>query len=324
MKSAIEQQRKRKIQQLIRDVRKKFLTFKLGKNEDDRSISQLFDPITKRLDRIEYKQTDGLLKTVKLHTAPVQLKTAQLTDPTQLQTDKLSALKQHQTAGLSDSSYFSKEDFFPENTEEESQETQYENVYQSSVDEYLKQYPVESRHYISSILSSPEQDNVVDITYGPKYDSKISKWFLGNKAISFDGKTSEIIIDNNERFPGTPGLYRLIFDKQPTDYTKEDSQCYKTVLNLTNVHRRQFDATKQRRGSAAFKWVEIIKPLTSTQGGSLLTYNEKPIEYVYWNDVNELVDRLQLLHASRDAGNTSVDNEIQSIIEELREANIIY
>jgi len=41
---------------------------------------------------------------------------------------------------------------------------------------------------------------------------------------------------------------------------------------------------------------------------------DNKIDYVYWDDPNELVDRLQLFDASRRAGNN--DNEILSIIEE--------
>ena len=52
-----------------------------------------------------------------------------------------------------------------------------------------------------------------------------------------------------------------------------------------------------------------------------LTDNE--IDYVYRDDPNKLVDRLQLLDASRRAGNNAHDNEILSIIEELREARLI-
>ena len=47
-------------------------------------------------------------------------------------------------------------------------------------------------------------------------------------------------------------------------------------------------------------------------------------QYIYWDDPNELVHRLQLLHMSRLAGNTSADNEISSIVEELRERQLIY
>lgn len=47
------------------------------------------------------------------------------------------------------------------------------------------------------------------------------------------------------------------------------------------------------------------------------------ISYSYWNDPNELVDRLRLLIASKTAGHSGHTNEIMSIIEELREAGII-
>lgn len=45
--------------------------------------------------------------------------------------------------------------------------------------------------------------------------------------------------------------------------------------------------------------------------------------HTYWNDPNELVDRLRLLVASASAGHSGHHNEILSIIEELREADII-
>lgn len=45
--------------------------------------------------------------------------------------------------------------------------------------------------------------------------------------------------------------------------------------------------------------------------------------FVYWNDPNELVSRLRLLVSSVSAGHTGHNNEILSIIEELREENII-
>jgi translation initiation factor IF-2 len=54
-----------------------------------------------------------------------------------------------------------------------------------------------------------------------------------------------------------------------------------------------------------------------------MTLNNNKIDYIHWNDPNELVDRLRLLEASRQAGNNAHDNEILSIIEELYEAGII-
>lgn len=54
-----------------------------------------------------------------------------------------------------------------------------------------------------------------------------------------------------------------------------------------------------------------------------MALNDNKIDYVHWNDPNELVDRLRLLEASRQAGNNAHDNEILSIIEELYEAGLI-
>ena len=47
------------------------------------------------------------------------------------------------------------------------------------------------------------------------------------------------------------------------------------------------------------------------------------MEYVYYDSYDELIDRLRLLVADKEAGNTSHDNEILSIIEELEEGKII-
>ena len=56
-----------------------------------------------------------------------------------------------------------------------------------------------------------------------------------------------------------------------------------------------------------------------TYGGLKLQKNN----FMYWDNPNELVDRLRLLLASQAAGNTSLSNEILSIFEELYEAGII-
>jgi len=50
---------------------------------------------------------------------------------------------------------------------------------------------------------------------------------------------------------------------------------------------------------------------------------EHKSDYVYWDDPNELIDRLQLLAASYQAGSKSHTNEIMSILEEVREADLI-
>ena len=52
-----------------------------------------------------------------------------------------------------------------------------------------------------------------------------------------------------------------------------------------------------------------------------ITLNDNKIDYIHWDDP-EIVD-LRLLEASRQAGHNDHDNEILSIIEKLREADLI-
>lgn len=77
--------------------------------------------------------------------------------------------------------------------------------------------------------------------------------------------------------------------------------------------------------------VSRCKPFKSNkkQGSGLFSpdvmrhYRNKHVSYTYWDDPNELVDRLRLLMASQAAGHTGHVNEIASIVEELREACLI-
>jgi len=50
--------------------------------------------------------------------------------------------------------------------------------------------------------------------------------------------------------------------------------------------------------------------------------NDNAIDYMHWDDPNELMDHLRLFDASHRAGNNAHD-EMLSIIEELREAGLI-
>jgi len=70
----------------------------------------------------------------------------------------------------------------------------------------------------------------------------------------------------------------------------------------------------------------IIKKQKKKSGKKLLhamILNDNVIDYMHWNDPNELVDHPRLLDASHRMGNNAHDNEMLSIIEELREAGFI-
>lgn len=119
-----------------------------------------------------------------------------------------------------------------------------------------------------------------------------------------------------------------MFKKLPQNYNEDDLKQYKKILMQTSAHKRSFKVDNQISGDKSNKYKKIIKPLFSeTVGKGLIkdvkNFNNKTIKYVYWNTASELIQRLMILVASRDAGNTGHNNEILAIEEELREADII-
>jgi hypothetical protein len=99
---------------------------------------------------------------------------------------------------------------------------------------------------------------------------------------------------------------------------------------------RGFIPTDQIQGDKSDKYNKYIKPYVKkykqTKVGGRLITSLNPLEtkqyypntdLIYWDDLNELVERLRLLIASQNAGNTNHVNEINSIIEELTEAGVI-
>lgn len=147
-------------------------------------------------------------------------------------------------------------------------------------------------------------------------------------------------------YPHTPGVIDLLFLSRPSRYTADDLNVYKSILEHTNAHRQQYlPNSRIVRDETNPKYTGVIKKLfppesevsdpfggaRKKQGRGLKSLrtdymihskNERKT-FTYWDDPNELVERLRLLVASESAGHTSHHNEIMSIVEELREANII-
>lgn len=153
---------------------------------------------------------------------------------------------------------------------------------------------------------------------------------------------------STKKFKSTPGLLELLLMSRPQKtYTQHDLLTYKKMLEFTNAHRKGYlPSGAVVRDSTNPKYVNIIQqlfPLKHGGGGSrfcgtkrkrnmlqtnYMTLNNnnkrtKTVNYTYWDNPNELVERLKLLVASQEAGHNGHNNEIISIIEELREANII-
>jgi len=158
------------------------------------------------------------------------------------------------------------------------------------------------------------QSTDLDKIYGPK---KLPNGLiiLGDKEIKFMENT--LLIDGTV-YPLTSGLIQLLFLKNPLVYTDIDIGVYKSILIQTSAH---ISIGKKIIKKGGFKYTSIISQLFPS--GSGLSMKLQKNNLVYWDNPNELVDRLRLLLASKAAGNTGVTNEIISIFDELREVELI-
>lgn len=160
---------------------------------------------------------------------------------------------------------------------------------------------------------------------GVKHNAVEDKFGIGDSLLDFKGNNIILKKSNQPSFEyeGTVGLYELLFKRNPQGYSEKDRKNYIDILKRTNAVRRQNDPNQQINGSRAVKYTRIIGPALKTGKGLFMDFISKKLEYRHWDYPNELVDRLKLLIASEHAGNTGVHNEIISIVDALREANLI-
>lgn len=200
---------------------------------------------------------------------------------------------------------------------------------------HLEKFDPLPRDYVHKMIS--DVNNEFDFKYGVRYDPEYNELKIGNSSLQLDGKD---LVIGGLTYKGTPGLYELLFKKRPKGFKESDRHSYLDIVKRTNAHRRNYSDEGQIQGNGSYKYTNIIsalsiqplaprKPRNIKPSGRKLGYgmlmetSTNPIDYVHWNDPNELVDRLRILVASQTSGHTGHTNEIVSIIEELRESRII-
>ena len=154
--------------------------------------------------------------------------------------------------------------------------------------------------------------------------------YIGNKHIII--KDNNIIIkDNGERFEGTAGLWELIMSKIPKNFTDKDYNDYEDLMIMTNaLHRDNNEDNPHPKGNHRdYKWVNILGPIWRRKKGGVYMFPKKKEGYegegvvVIPSDPNALLERLDLLLASQEAGHTGVRNELVSICDELKRQGVL-
>ena len=169
--------------------------------------------------------------------------------------------------------------------------------------------------YLEKFIN-PEE---VDKTFGINVDYG-GTWKIGNKEMETDG--NDLII-GGVKYEGTRGLWELIVSNEPSEqnYNDEDFRTYSEIMISTNAIRRDNDPTNPRpKSSKGWKWTNMVKDIWD----NIKTYEGQGTKTVVIpSDPNALLERLYLLMASKEAGNTGTRNELVSICVELLRQRVI-
>ena len=143
--------------------------------------------------------------------------------------------------------------------------------------------------------------------------------YIGNKHVIV--KNNDIIITKTgEKLEGTRGLWELIMSKNPKNFTDMDYDNYKYLIITSNVlHRGDNSKNPYPKASGSFKWVYLLGPIWKNKKEK---YQGEGV-VVIPSDPNALLERLDLLLASQEAGHTGVRNELVSICDELKRQGVL-
>jgi hypothetical protein len=170
-----------------------------------------------------------------------------------------------------------------------------------------------------------------DKVYGI-YD-KDGQFYIGDARI---GVIGDNIVVGAREYEGTPGLWELIVNKIPSDevYTTEDYENYGKSLTRTSALRKgNSKDSVTPKASRGWKWKYLLSTIWKERGRfegeglvaqqAALAGTESSSPIVIPSGPSALLDRLELLMASKAAGNTGVRNELVSICDELKRQNVI-
>ena len=322
-----EERLTRDIDEISDTIRKKYRALKHGIRESEELLTKTYKPILTPLEIISRQlstKTEEKVKPEKKKKIPILAEKTFEED----NTERASPSTAERTAGPS-TPRFVATDVVAETPSPHANVT-LEDVLATPEGRHDAQEYVErmfrgplARRYLQMALSD-ERERLMDHTYGVR--NVEDKWMVGNSVLEIDQDDDHLYVAG-KRYKATPGLYELLFMKHPDNYSENDLAAYKSILKDTNAHKHYYLPGSRINTNKSSKYKEIIATLfPSSRPRSGRGHSMKPttyVDYVHWNDPNELVERLRLLTGSQQAGHTGHNNEIVSILEELREASVI-
>ena len=147
--------------------------------------------------------------------------------------------------------------------------------------------------------------------------------YIGNKQVII--VNNNIIVDDR-KFKGTRGLWELLMSKDPNTLYVDDNDYneYSKLMVKTNaLHKDYNPKNPYPRSNRGNKW-NLIKEIWVNREDIRKRegYNGSGV-VVIPSDPNALLERLDLLLASQEAGHTGVRNELVSICDELKRQGVL-
>ena len=122
---------------------------------------------------------------------------------------------------------------------------------------------------------------------------------------------------------------RINYVYKPKKYTDQDYDDYNDLMVMTNaLHRNNDEDNPNPKSSRSYKWIDILSPIWFKKKGGIFFPKKKNGQegsgvVVIPSDPNALLERLDLLLASQEAGHTGVRNELVSICDELKRQGVL-
>ena len=129
------------------------------------------------------------------------------------------------------------------------------------------------------------------------------------------------MVDGEEEYEGTPGLWELIVSKNPDDniYTYDDYDNYARLMLKTNTLYRNNDPNSSYpKSGKGQKWKRILKTIWDNRR----EYEGSGVAFIP-SDPNVLLERLDMLLTNKEEGHTDVGNKLVSICDELKRQGVL-
>ena len=135
------------------------------------------------------------------------------------------------------------------------------------------------------------------------------------------------MVDGKDEYEGTPSLWELIVSKKKKkktnyhyNYNDEDEKNYTRLMVKTNALHQNNDPNNPYPKSS--KLPKCLEKILSPIWFGKKDYKGKGVVVVP-SDPNALLERLDLLLSSNEAGHTGVGNEFISICDELKRQGVL-